>query len=66
MYQIGDKASWQSLNRAYTGEVVGFYGHFAVVKIDGSGKTMLLDNRQPTTKKNYYEQDNQTHPRHRR
>lgn len=51
MYQIGDKASWQSLNRAYTGEVVGFYGHFAVVKIDGSGKTMLLDNRQPTTKK---------------
>lgn len=50
MYKIGDKASWQSLNRTYTGEVVGFYGPFAVVKIDGSGKSILLDNRQPKTK----------------
>ena len=44
-YQVGDKVSWRSINRDFTGVVEGYRGPFAVVRIDGSGKYTLLDNR---------------------
>lgn len=43
-YTIGDRVSWSSINRDYTGTVTGFFRAFAVVKIDGTGKTVLLQN----------------------
>ena len=44
-YQVGDKVSWRSINRDFTGVVEGYRGPFAVVRIDGSGKHTILDNR---------------------
>lgn len=44
-YQVGDKVSWRSINLNFTGVVEGYNGPFAVVRIDGSGKYILLDNR---------------------
>lgn len=52
MYQIGDKASWRSVNRDYTGVIVGFHGNFAIARINGSGKSVLLQNKPLTPKKN--------------
>lgn len=44
-YKVGERVSWRSINRDFTGVVKGFYKSFAVVAIDGSGKRTLLDNR---------------------
>lgn len=49
MYKKGESAYWRAINKDYTGVVVGFYKDYAVVRIDGSEKSTLLDNRQPTT-----------------
>ena len=46
----GDRVSWRSLNRRYSGEVTGFYKTFAVVRIDGSGKSVLLFNNSITSR----------------
>lgn len=51
MYKIGDKVSWHSINADYTGEVVGFHGPFAVVRIDGNGKSILIQNEPIKTEK---------------
>lgn len=47
---IGDRVSWRSLNREYTGVVTGFRRDFAVVRIDGSEKSVLLNNKKDTKK----------------
>ena len=39
---IGDRVSWRSLNREHTGVVTGFRKDFAVVRIDGSEKSVLM------------------------
>lgn len=44
-YQVGDKVSWKSINKDYTGVVEGYHGPFAVVRIDGSGKQILLGDK---------------------
>ena len=49
-YQVGDKVSWRSINRDFTGVVEGYRGPFAVVRIDGSGKYILLGNKPLNTK----------------
>ena len=43
-YSIGDRVSWRSLNRDYTGEITGYHGPFAIARIDGSTKSVLLQN----------------------
>lgn len=52
--QIGQRVSWRSLNLDYTGEVVGFSRGFAVARIDGSGKSVLIGEQenQPTNNNN--------------
>lgn len=53
-YQIGERVSWRGLNRIYTGTVVSHDERnniqFALVRVDGSGKHVLLYNG----KKNEY------------
>ena len=49
-YNKGDRVAWKSLNRDYTGCVVGFYQDFAVVLLDGDGRHILLQN-EPIKKK---------------
>ena len=44
LYSIGDRVRWPGLNRHYTGEVVGYRGPFALVRVDGSGRHILLQN----------------------
>lgn len=43
---IGERVSWKSINKDYTGIVTGFFRDFAVVRIDGSSKSVLLQNKQ--------------------
>ena len=40
--KLGDHVSWKAINRDYTGVIVGSYRGFALVKIDGSEKHILL------------------------
>lgn len=40
--KLGDHVPWRSINRDYTGVIVGSYRGFALVKIDGSEKHILL------------------------
>ena len=42
MYSIGQQVSWRGINRDYTGVIVGFFGPYAIARIDGTGKSMLL------------------------
>lgn len=49
-YKIGERVIWRSLNRHYTGEVTAIQGIFAVVRIDGTEKSVLLQNK-PTNGK---------------
>lgn len=51
-YKIGDRVSWKAANRDYSGTVTGFFRTFAVAQIDGSGKCVLLDNKEPKPKTN--------------
>lgn len=44
MYKIGDTATWRGINREYTGVIVGFHGPFAVARMDGSARVVLLYN----------------------
>ena len=44
MYKIGDTATWRGINREYTGVIVGFHGPFAVARMDGSARSVLLYN----------------------
>ncbi len=44
MYKIGDIATWRGINRDYKGEIVGFYGPFAIARIEGTASEMLLYN----------------------
>ena len=46
-YGIGERVSWRGMNRDYTGVVTGYHGPFAVVRIDGSAKCVLLQNEEP-------------------
>ena len=43
---IGERVSWKSINKDYTGIVTGFFRDFSVVRIDGSSKSVLLQNKQ--------------------
>ena len=36
--------TWRGINRDYKGEIVGFYGPFAVARIEGSARYVLLQN----------------------
>lgn len=47
----GDRVSWQSANKDFTGVVEGYHGPFAVVRIDGTAKVVLLDNNDKKAKK---------------
>lgn len=40
----GDRVRWRGVNRDYSGEIVGFRGLFAIARIDGSRKVILLEN----------------------
>lgn len=51
MYSIGQQVSWRGINRDYTGVIVGFFGPYAIARIDGTGKSMLLQNEPFTPKK---------------
>ena len=57
-YHIGERVSWDSLNKTYSGEVIGFDRHYAVVRIDGSTKATLLTNEEPTLKNKRYDKNN--------
>lgn len=48
---IGERVSWKSINKDYMGIVTGFYRDFAVVRIDGSSKSVLLQNKQSNNHK---------------
>ena len=43
-YKQGERVTWRGINRDYTGVVDGFFGAFAVVRVDQSGKAVLLAN----------------------
>lgn len=43
-YKQGERVTWRGINRDYTGVVEGFFGAFAVVRVDQSGKAVLLAN----------------------
>jgi hypothetical protein len=43
-YKIGDRVRWTALNYEPTGTVVGFHGDCAVVRVDRTGGTVLLQN----------------------
>lgn len=49
--KIGDRTSWESINRNYSGIVIGFYRAYAVVQIDGSEKCVLISLKYDTLKK---------------
>ena len=51
MYTIGQQVSWRGVSRGYTGVIVGFHGPFAIARIDGSEKSVLLGNKPLTPKK---------------
>ena len=40
----GDRVRWRGVNRDYSGEIIGFRDPFAIVRIDGSRKVILLEN----------------------
>lgn len=42
MYKQGERVFWKAINRDYSGVVVGFHGPFAIVRIDGSTKIVLI------------------------
>lgn len=50
MYKIGDRVTWHAINRDYSGEVTGFRNGFAVVRIDGSDKVVLMGEKQQEKK----------------
>lgn len=37
--------TWCGLNKHHSGIVTGFYSDFAVVRVDGSGLSVLLQNK---------------------
>ncbi len=48
----GDRVSWRSINQDFTGIVVGFHGHDAVVElIQRPGKVVLLSDNDKKPKK---------------
>ena len=51
MYSIGQQVSWRGVNRSYTGVIVGFHGPYAIARIDGTGKSVLLGYKPLTPKK---------------
>ena len=40
---IGDRVSWRSLNRDYTGTVVGFHRCWAVVELPNGKRSLVYD-----------------------
>ena len=44
LYKQGERVTWRGINRDYTGVVDGFFGAFAVVRVEQSGKAVLLAN----------------------
>ena len=52
MYEIGQQVSWSGINRTYTGKIVGFKGPYAIARIDGTGKSVLLGGPPPKQNKN--------------
>lgn len=49
MYKQEERVTWRGLNKHLSGIVTGFYLGYAVVRVDGSGKSILLQNQfQPT------------------
>ena len=42
----GDRVRWRGLNRDYSGEVIGFRNGFAVVRIDGTAKVVLMGKKE--------------------
>lgn len=55
MYQEGEIVTWRGINRDYKGEIVGFYGPFAVARIEGSARYVLLHNGILPKRKNLYD-----------
>lgn len=50
-YKQGEHVTWRGLNHTHTGVVEAFYGPYAVVRIDGSDRYVLLQNEPLTTNK---------------
>ncbi len=44
LYKQWERVTWRGINRDYTGVVEGFFGAFAVVRVDQSWKSVLLAN----------------------
>lgn len=57
MYKIGDRVAWHAINRDYSGEVTGFRNGFAVVRIDGTDKVVLMGEKQFVQPNNCREKD---------